>query len=626
MSYFLIKFNKKGFCLKKQSYRLLFFVIWAVIVSLLVVGLLKQKRSFTDEYGSQILNNMQYTLLPSRYISDAIFEIVSSNSEIIEIINRMDDEDDEALKRKYRIVIKDILRSSYEHLNKLGFVQMQFHDKYGKSLLRFSNEDIYDDSLIYARPSIKKMVEEQTEFSGFEVGKLQSGIRYLYPIFDERKYIGSFETVLNPMYVGRELEKKLGGNFHFLIKKNTIEKNTLGSFSDTYRTSDISEEFYEIKQDSRIKPEQTISITDTFPKIDEIKTPILTYDTYGFQDYLVGIYPIHSISGEIESYFIFSKKSNELFGFTKDTILEISAFSIVLLIIYKLLTNLQRERNIAVLHREETDRLNKKLNELNKNLEENIKNEVEKNREKDLLILEQSRYATMGELLNNISHQWRQPLSGISLGIESIGEMLDEEVIDKEFIGKTIEHTVKEIEYLSKTIDGFRKYFAIKNEKKRVNLKKELESIIKLISSKSTIKSQTRVIGAELELIINFSELSQVCINILNNSFDKFEELQKHNPDFIGDINIEISRDENFLTLALEDNGGGIKPEIIDKIYEPYFTTKFQSRGTGIGLYMCKIVMENHLKGSIRAYNKTRGACFELKIPLDPQDKETTYL
>ncbi len=257
-----------------------------------------------------------------------------------------------------------------------------------------------------------------------------------------------------------------------------------------------------------------------------------------------------------------------------------------------------------------------KLRELNANLENRVKEEVEKNRKKDRVMFQQARFAAMGEMIANIAHQWRQPLSELSILLYNIKrsciEKKDQQTIENYYnSGKVV------IKNMSKTIDDFRGFLEEAKEPKEYDVDKIIEEAIFII--KETLKSNhIKIIFNNKYSIINFgypNELLQVVINILSNAKDVLSEIEQKDKIIVLDLNSCIDKfKKEYVVITICDNGGGIKKEIMGKIFDPYFTTKHSSQGTGIGLYMSKKIIEQN-SGSIEVYNKNNGACFVLRIP-----------
>lgn len=266
----------------------------------------------------------------------------------------------------------------------------------------------------------------------------------------------------------------------------------------------------------------------------------------------------------------------------------------------------------------------KELNHLTQNLEERIGQEVESNRKKDKQLLIQSKFASMGEMIANIAHQWRQPLSAISFISSSKIVQIDLNATTLDDDKKSFQKILELTNFLSQTIEAFRDYFKKENTPKTfdvIDCMNKTISIVELSYKNSGIK----ILNEQKD--INYftkgyqNELKQVFLNILNNAKDAL--LVKEIDEKMVKIDYKIVNKS--IEISICDNAGGIAKDIIDKIFEPYFTTKHKSQGTGIGLYMCKQIIEKHARGEIFVENKNftienkeyEGACFFIVLKDD---------
>ena len=265
------------------------------------------------------------------------------------------------------------------------------------------------------------------------------------------------------------------------------------------------------------------------------------------------------------------------------------------------------------------------LKKLNKKLLDKVKLEIQKNEEKNRILIQQSRMASMGEMLENIAHQWRQPLSTISVCATGMEVKKKYNTLDDEEFFKSINHIKKSTQYLSNTIDDFRNFFSKDKILTKINISNVINKALDLVST--TFNSNKIVVVKHLEDINILSlenELIQVFMNIFINAKDALKEQKQEQPLLI----ITITKENGFLNIKIQDNANGIKEDIIDKIFEPYFTTKHKFKGTGIGLYMSKLLVEKHLNGSLLVSNKTFvyeekeyfGAEFIISLPLENSD------
>ena len=260
----------------------------------------------------------------------------------------------------------------------------------------------------------------------------------------------------------------------------------------------------------------------------------------------------------------------------------------------KVLNQMNKSLNNKV--KEKTEELIK----INENLEKRIEKEVNENLKKDNLLQRQSKMVAMGEMLENIAHQWRQPLSSISVGASGIKIKKELDTLDDKFLIETLDSIVNSTSYLSQTIEDFRNFFKPNKEKKRFYVDRCFEKSLNILKSKfdsENIKTVKNI--EELSILGHETELIQVFMNILNNARDALE-YSKEDKKFIF---VDIFRFKNQVVIKIKDNGGGINSSIIDKIFEPYFTTKHKSQGTGIGLYMSDQIITKHMNGLIEVSN-----------------------
>ncbi|MEA3316039.1 MAG: HAMP domain-containing sensor histidine kinase [Campylobacterota bacterium] len=265
----------------------------------------------------------------------------------------------------------------------------------------------------------------------------------------------------------------------------------------------------------------------------------------------------------------------------------------------------------------------KELQELNENLEQKIIIETQKVRDKEKQMTEQARFAAMGEMIGNIAHQWRQPLSAINTTASGMLLQLQLGISTNEEIEDSYNNIMDYVSFLTQTIEDFRGFFKEDKENIDFNI---LETLTKTMSITHAVYKDydINIIKDDfndVELISNGmpSELSQVFLNILNNAKDVLVE--KNIKEKYVDISYDTNQNNNI--IYIHDIAGGIPEDIIGKIFDPYFTTKHQSQGTGIGLYMSKDIVEKHMLGKLTVSNKALkikdnnyfGACFKIEIP-----------
>ncbi|PLY07988.1 MAG: hypothetical protein C0625_03310 [Arcobacter sp.] len=301
------------------------------------------------------------------------------------------------------------------------------------------------------------------------------------------------------------------------------------------------------------------------------------------------------------------------------TIIKVSALVSFIIIILIILLS-KRIKKLFKFYSQRLEEANIRLKNLNDELEKKVKEQVSDIREKDIILNQQSKLAAMGEMLGNIAHQWRQPLSAISTLASGIRVQKEMNLIDDKQVDADLQNIVKSTSILSKTIDDFRNFYSQKKVKNEFELNNTINQVLSLISANIKNHYIELIIDIEdVKLNTYENELVQVILNIMNNAKDAL--IDKNDPKLIF---IKTYKKENIFIIEIFDNAGGIKNDIIDRIFEPYFTTKFKAQGTGIGLYMTKNIIENSLKGDIQVKNNTfqykdkeyLGALFKIELPL----------
>lgn len=244
-----------------------------------------------------------------------------------------------------------------------------------------------------------------------------------------------------------------------------------------------------------------------------------------------------------------------------------------------------------------------------------VAEETKKRISQERLLQQQSKMALMGEMIGNIAHQWRQPLNQISALKDTLVEDYHFRDLTTERMEEYSNQTTSVLLYMSKTIDDFRNFFLPSKEKSVFNLCEIIDRAISIISA-SLSSHHIKLISNPTRECANIygypNEFAQVIINIINNAKDAILSNNIEN----GEIVVNSIIIENKAIITIEDNAGGIPQDILDKIYEPYFTTKFASKGTGLGLYMSKIIIEDSMQGKIHTKNLENGAQFSIELNL----------
>jgi len=285
------------------------------------------------------------------------------------------------------------------------------------------------------------------------------------------------------------------------------------------------------------------------------------------------------------------------------------------------LQNEDYTKNLALLNTQLEDKIHQRTQELlTKN--EHLQKEIISRKEKERLLIQQSKMAAMGEMISAISHQWKQPLNMLALQLQDVyfksqlGQLTPEHMVDANEKANSL------IQFMSHTIDDFRNFFTPEKKYELFDIRTAIDETLFLVQS--ILKSSNidvHISGENMKVSGLQNEFKQVMLNLFNNSRDAIVEQNSNN----AAIDIKIEDDGSFYSIHFIDTGGGIKENLLDKIYEPYFTTKEEGKGTGIGLYMSKMIIEENMNGKInvnvlsadKSPLKSRGTEFVIQLAKD---------
>lgn len=299
------------------------------------------------------------------------------------------------------------------------------------------------------------------------------------------------------------------------------------------------------------------------------------------------------------------------------------------------------EEYLLGFHRDITDRrrtaeeLRQKtvqLEDLTRNLEQRVSEEMAIRRKNEEILVQQSKLATMGEMMGAISHQWRQPLNALGLIVQNIAQAHEYGELDRAYIESAVERAMEQVTHMSTTIDDFRNFFKPDKEAVAFDTMEAIGEVLSLLSAQlkandiefrltchthgKTFTEVADIVPCAEKTAWGFrNEFEHAVLNIINNARDAIVERRAHDPAAgPGLFTIDFYRDQTMIVIKIGDNGGGISRNILDRIFEPYFTTKGPAQGTGIGLYMSRVIM-GHMQGRLQAGNRGQGAEFTIEIP-----------
>jgi len=255
------------------------------------------------------------------------------------------------------------------------------------------------------------------------------------------------------------------------------------------------------------------------------------------------------------------------------------------------------------------------LQTFNTQLEHQVQEKVQELQLQEKMMIHQSRQAAMGEMLESIAHQWRQPLNIIGLSCANLETEYQLGLMDAKNFTEKMKIISTNINYMSSTIDDFRNFLNPDRNLSYFNPTNTIEDVLQILNaqlSNNTIKITINTLK-RIELYGIENEFKQVVFILFNNAKDAIKSAIQDKKISQGDITVTLTSNDTYNTISFCDNGGGIKEEIIDSIFNPYFSTKFVSSGTGIGLYIAKNIIESRMKGQLRVKNTTQGCCFTIE-------------
>ena len=251
------------------------------------------------------------------------------------------------------------------------------------------------------------------------------------------------------------------------------------------------------------------------------------------------------------------------------------------------------------------------LEKLNQTLEQRVAEEVAISREKERMIMQQSRFAALGEMVAGIAHQWRQPLNTLGMSIQALQVAHAKGILTAEFMELHSQRTLDELQYMSQTIDNFRHFFRTETVLVTIYLDDAVRKIVDFFSSSVALISLAVDARSQKNISGHMNELTQILLSILNNARDALEQRDIAEPA----IQVAVTAADGMACIRIADNAGGIPVEIIDRIFDPFFSSRDRLTGTGLGLYMTRAIVERHMNGYIAVANVSDGAEFTISIP-----------
>lgn len=260
----------------------------------------------------------------------------------------------------------------------------------------------------------------------------------------------------------------------------------------------------------------------------------------------------------------------------------------------------------------ELNTLKSVINEMVDDLEGKIQQEIDQRTSQEKLLIQQSKLASMGNMIGNIAHQWRQPLGELNAILMNMETRVKFNDFDEDYMNIKVKECDRITTHMSNTISDFQNFFKPSKKKEPFDVISACKKAASILSS--SLKHHNIDFQCSFEDVPEIfgypNEFSQAFLNILSNAKDVLIQRKVTSPS----IHVNIKAGKNFVLIKVEDNGGGISAENMERIFEPYFTTKHAKQGTGIGLYMSKTIIESNMDGILNAINSDKGACFTIKL------------
>jgi len=629
--------------MKKSKIILLFIILFTLMNSVIYfIGTLNEEQRIQvalNTHLAKIETHYKILLHHQKITADAAYKSTMNIKEVTTILSQVEKADKEK-QDKLRKKLFQILEKKYTILKSKGVLQYHFVLPNNIVFLRMHKPSKFGDDLSKIRYSFAYTNKTHKQVHGFEQGKTTHGFRNIYPIYDDKKhYLGSIDIAFSSEFLQNYLTKVSKIHAHFLIHKKVFDTKAWNrdDMVFKYRQSIEHPDYMISLLNSSDKKKHLI---DDFQKVLLIKKKIYenmnknkpfslnTMDRCEKKSIVISFYPIKNIKEKKVVAWIVSYDYDNFVDMTfmMNFYIRSIAFFVFLVLFYFAYRVFNQKEILNIQVKKKTKELAEskaKLQYLNKNLKLTIKHEVNKNHEKDRLLFQQSKMASMGEMIGNIAHQWRQPIAVISMWANNIIADVDMDEIDNDNLRKYANNINIQTKHLSDTIDDFRNFFSPNKEKTTFFIKNSIDKTLNLLSASFNAHNIEIITNIEKIEINSFeNELTQSMLNILKNAKDVLTSFDIKDKRIIF---INIYKKERVSIIEIFDNGGGIPENIIDKVFEPYFTTKHKSQGTGIGLYMTASIITKHLNGQINVdnYNYSyknqsyTGARFIIKLPLD---------
>lgn len=535
-----------------------------------------------------------------KMVTDTVIFSLSNDGALKEILLQVNkDGNIEAANKK--------LLSTYDELDIVNQENsviriFQVHDKRGNALVRFQRPEKYGDNVLTYLGVVIDTHTNKTATQGFEGGKYFNAYRFVYPVMEKGEFLGSVQLGFEERAINEHMQSDFMVSSYLAIdaKKNKLcdKESAPSSLSTPDRKFVHHERAYQKEKQQLIASffkDKQKELIDAISRSDKLMFSAEINGTH----YAVAAEPFVDFTNEESGYMVLYGEDTNLVFMQKDYFISLVLglglaffFWVITVLAFVRYYKTSSKLAIEILRREEQERL----------------------------LLQQSKMAMMGEMMGAIAHQWRQPLNYISIIVHGLYADYEDGALDAAVMSEFKQSITDTVKKMSDTIDDFKNFF------------KPIKSKIEFFAE-STIESTLKIMGPQLkkqgiECVFDAStkhtifgyknELEQAIMILISNAKDALVSNKIKDPQ----IRITVTNTaENKVLLSISDNAGGVQEEIKDKIFEPYFTTKSEAEGTGIGLYMAREIAEELMGGRLYLENIDGGACFSIEIPCEMPKK-----
>lgn len=491
---------------------------------------------------------------------------------------------------------------SKEFRKSTGFNYVWFHmvTSKGVSFLK-SWTPKRGENILNIRKDIRKILKNPKVSSVISVGKYDMTIKASIPVYEDKKFLGIIEVVTKLNSIADSLTQD--GVSPVILADKSYKKQLKFPFSKKF-----IHDYYlvNIGADSKL-----IALLEKEKIYDLVKE-----DYRIINGYLMSVYKHLNVDGTQMAYFLLFKDISSINitdlkeKHTNFVLVWVVFLAILLTVLFVLLYT-----SYASLLKREVEKKTKELNEINQNLTKKVEEETKKNIDNEKKLFQQSKIIDMNDLLNNIAHHWRQPLSIISTSASGVKLQIQHNIGDKEEMLERMDSIIQSSQLLSNTINYFSS--ALRDDSQLLKFRldeftNKIHTIIEGVLKENNINMHIEHEDKDIVLLTYETKLINVILSLITNAKDIFIERD------ISDKQIIFStyKRDDFIYIDIIDNGGGVDEEIIDKIFEPYVTTFHKSLNKGLSLYLSYETVKEYLKGELSVTNTAHGAKFTVKLPL----------